>query len=117
MYSSSTLGRLPASRLEIRHCTWLLDQVPTSFVQFSEKFRTWTPTIIGERQSRVVHSHFIGREELLAAVHDPLHRLVVCGIIVYRDMFSDEERQTNFCFVWDARLDAFYPAGPMNTIT
>lgn len=110
-------GQTPARHVEVQHCAWLLENTPTSFSDFTDRFRTWMPTDLGQGQRRTVHSHFIGRDELLSTVVNNEFRFVVCGVVRYRDMLSDEERRTEFCFVWDQSLQGFYPAGPMNSVT
>ena len=110
-------GQTPARRVEVLDCVWLLSEIPASFASLEREFREWMPTDLGKGQRRTVHSHFIGRDELLATVAENTTRLVVCGFTRYRDMLSDDERRTEFCFVWDQRLQGFYPAGPMNNVT
>jgi hypothetical protein len=109
-------GLTPARHLQVHYRVALLVDIPNSFAQYEEHYRTWMPTDIGRDQRRTVYGHFIGRDELLAGVADHSSKLIVHGGVRYTDMFSDEERLTEFCFIWDVHLLAFFPAGPANNV-
>ena len=110
-------GQTPARSVEMLSCAWLVRETPSSFAEFESRFRPWSPTDLGRDQRRMVHSYFIGTDEMLATANVTPNRLVVCGSVRYRDMLSADERRTDFCFVWDMRLQRFYPVGPMNKVT
>jgi hypothetical protein len=110
-------GQTPARTVEVLSCLWLDREIPKSFAEYEARFRTWMPTDLGKDQRRTVHSHFIGTDEMLATATRTPNKLVVCGFARYRDMLSDDERRTEFCFAWDMRQQRFYPVGPMNNVT
>jgi len=109
-------GQTPARHLEVLYRVVVLEEVPESFSLYADQYRTWMATDVGKDQRRTVFGRFFGRDELLAKVQEISMKLIVHGGIRYNDMFSDEQRMTEFCFVWDVRLQAFFPIGPANNL-
>jgi hypothetical protein len=112
-------GQTPARHVEIQYNMDVLEELPKSAAEHDRHYRTWMPTDLGRNQRRTVRTKVIGKgveEKLRAASDDPRYTLLVFGRIKYLDMFSDIENVTEFCFVYDARLEHFVPAGPVNSV-
>jgi hypothetical protein len=111
-------GQTPACRLEVKYHVAVLDEIPQSFAEHAQHFRTWVPTDVGRDQIREVYGRFLGKDEILENVaRNPSSRFLVYGAVVYQDMSSSAEHRTEFCHVWDVRVEKFFPIGPMNTLT
>ena len=115
-------GQTPATHLEILHYVFvceLADPLPHSIEAVADELRTWMATDIGKDQKRTVPGRYFApdAEEKLAHIRDHTYQFVVCGVVRYLDIFSAEPHSTEFCFVWDPRLEKFNPSGPLNRMT
>lgn len=115
-------GQTPARHLEVLHRAAVLPSVPQNLPAGVAGFTRWAPTDIGRDQRRTTYCGFVGKDEVLDRLLDgqggePRDWFIVYGTVQYRDTFSEDDRKTDFCFVWDNRLAAFYPIGPMNSLS
>jgi hypothetical protein len=111
-------GQTPACHLEIQYCMDVLDHYPQTSGEYDQQYRGWMPTDLGHNQTRTVLAKIIGKDETLEPIASQfMRKLLVFGRVKYRDMFSDDDHVTEFCFIYDVRREQFVPAGPVNSVS
>jgi hypothetical protein len=111
-------GQTPAIRPELLYHITVLASAPEG--QFDPNGPEYYKSLradLGRDQTIRLHREKYPDDPELEGIRNRSRFMMIYGALRYRDMFTDVERITEFCYGYDTLSQQFNPVGPMNRVS